>query len=187
MQQEGCDTNKKDDLDYIWLFRNFIQGYNLSNIYKIIAPDFLYQVLKGLTSKYLMHQIKGLIQSKIQARKYLGLNIPRTDSCGQEMLNINTLITTHFIQVKQFTNIIVQDSWVNIGQQIGKIYKSLLQQLVPTIVPLLKQNEGAILFIWVFVDFTILSQYILYDKSTIQYLAAAIYRIDKIKDIFLLF
>ena len=67
------------------------------------------------------------------------------------------------------------------------MYKSLLQQLVPVIVPLLKQNEGAMLFIWAFVDFTILSQYVLYNESTIQYLAAAIYKMDKIKDIFLLF
>ena len=55
MQQEGCDTNKKDNLDYIQLFYNFIWGYNLFNIYKIIVPDFLYQVLKGLTSKYLIY------------------------------------------------------------------------------------------------------------------------------------
>ena len=67
------------------------------------------------------------------------------------------------------------------------MYKFLLQQLVPIIVPLLKQNKGAMLFIQAFVDFTILSQYILYDELTIQYLAAAIYKIDKIKDIFLLF
>ena len=36
-------------------------------------------------------------------------------------------------------------------------------------------------------DFIILSQYISHNKLTIQYLAAAIYRIDKIKDIFLPF
>ena len=61
MQQEDYNTNKKkDNLNYIQLFRNFVQGHNLSNIYKIIAPNFLYQVLKGLTSKYLMYQIKGL-------------------------------------------------------------------------------------------------------------------------------
>ena len=42
MQQKGCNTNKKDNLDYIRPFRNFIQGYNLSNIYKIIAPNFLH-------------------------------------------------------------------------------------------------------------------------------------------------
>ena len=115
MQQKGCDTNKKDDLDYIWPFHNFIQGYNLSNIYKIMAPDFLHQVLKGLTSKHLIYWIKGLIQSEIQAGKYWGLNIPHTDGCGQEILNINALITTRFIQVEQFTNIMVWDSWVNVG------------------------------------------------------------------------
>jgi hypothetical protein len=43
------------------------------------------------------------------------------------------------------------------------------------------------LFIQAFIDFTILSQYISHDKLTIQYLAVAIYRINKIKDIFLLF
>ena len=36
-------------------------------------------------------------------------------------------------------------------------------------------------------NFTILSQYILYNKSTIQYLVVAIYKMDKIKDVFLLF
>ena len=61
MQQEGYNTNKKDDLNYIQPFYNFIQGYNLFNIHKIIAPDFLYQVLKGLTSKHLVYWIKGLI------------------------------------------------------------------------------------------------------------------------------
>ena len=55
MQQEGCNANKKDNLDYIQLFYNFVQGYNLSNIYKMIVLNFLYQVLKGLTSKYFMY------------------------------------------------------------------------------------------------------------------------------------
>ena len=55
MQQEGYNTDKKNNLNYIWPFRNFVWGYNLSNIYKIIAPDFLYQVLKGLTSKYFVY------------------------------------------------------------------------------------------------------------------------------------
>ena len=61
MQQEGCNINKKDDLDYIQLFCNFIQDYNLSNIYKIMAFNFLYQVLKGLTSEHFIYWIKGLI------------------------------------------------------------------------------------------------------------------------------
>ena len=144
-------------------------------------------MLKGLISEHLMHWIKGLIQNKIQARKYWGLNIPHTDSCGQEMSNVDTLITTHFAQVEQFTDMIVWDSWANIGQWTEKMYKSLLWQLVSTIALLLKQNEGAILFIWVFVDFTILSQYVSHDKSTIWYLTTAIYEMDKIKDVFLLF
>ena len=55
MQQKGCNINKKDDLNYIWPFYNFIWGYNLSNIYKIIAPDFLHQVLKGLTSEHFIY------------------------------------------------------------------------------------------------------------------------------------
>ena len=55
MQQEGCDVNKKDDLDYIQLFCNFIWGYNLSNIHKMIVPNFLYQILKGLISKHFIY------------------------------------------------------------------------------------------------------------------------------------
>jgi Plavaka transposase len=82
MQQEGCDTDKKDDSDYIRPFRNFAWGHNLSNIHKMMAPDFLHQVLKGLTSEHLMHWIKGLIQSEIQAGKYRNLNILYTDGCG---------------------------------------------------------------------------------------------------------
>ena len=61
MQQEGYNTDKKDNLNYIQLFHNFIQGYNLFNIYKMIVLDFLYQVLKGLTREHLMYWIKGLI------------------------------------------------------------------------------------------------------------------------------
>ena len=115
MQQEGYNTNKKDNLNYIQPFCNFIQRYNLSNIHKIIMPDFLHQVLKGLTNKHLIYQIKGLIQSKIQVGKYRGLNILYINGCGQEILNINILITTHFIQVERFTDIIVWDSQANIS------------------------------------------------------------------------
>ena len=100
MQQEGYNTDKKNNLDYIQLFYNFVQGYNLFNIHKIIVPNFLYQVLKGLTNKHLIYQIKGLIQSKIQARKYQGFNIPYINNYGQKILNINTLITTYFTQVE---------------------------------------------------------------------------------------
>ena len=187
MQQEGCDTDKKDDSDYIRPFRNFAWGHNLSNIHKMMAPDFLHQVLKGLTSEHLMHWIKGLIQSEIQAGKYWGLDIPRTDGCGQEMSNVDALITTRFAQVERFTDMMVWDSWANVGQWTGKMYKSLLRQLVPAIAPLLKQNEGAMLFIRAFVDFTILSQYVSHDESTIRYLAAAMSRMDKTKDVFLPF
>ena len=42
MQQEGYNTDKKDNLNYIWLFYNFVWGYNLSNIYKMMVPDFLH-------------------------------------------------------------------------------------------------------------------------------------------------
>ena len=87
----------------------------------------------------------------------MGLNIPCIDSRGQEMSNINVLITTRFAQVEQFTDIMVWDSWANIGQWTGKMYKSLLRQLVSVIAPLLKQNKGAMLFIRAFMDFTILS------------------------------
>ena len=58
--------------------------------------------------------------------------------------------------MEQFTNIIVWNSWANVSQWTGKMYKSLLQQLVFIITPLLKQNKDAMLFIWAFVDFTIL-------------------------------
>ena len=55
MQQEGYNADKKDNLNYIQPFYNFVQGYNLSNIYKIMVPDFLYQVLKGLTNEHFVY------------------------------------------------------------------------------------------------------------------------------------
>jgi len=41
------------------------------------------------------------------------------------------------------------------------------------------------LFIYAIVDFILLAEYKLYNKDTIEYLKAALYRIDKTKEVFL--
>jgi hypothetical protein len=123
----------------------------------------------------------------MQAGRYRGLDFPCADSHGQEILNVNALLTVRFAQVEQFTDMMVWNSWATIRQWTGKMYKSVLQQLVPIVAPLLKHNEGAMLFVHAFVDFALLSQYTSHDEGTIRYLAAAIYRMDKTKDVFLPF
>ena len=57
-------------------------------------------MLKSLISKYFIHWIKGLIQSEIQAGKYLGFDIPYIDGYGQEMSNVNVFIITRFAQME---------------------------------------------------------------------------------------
>ena len=53
--------------------------------------------------------------------------------------------------------------------------------------PLLYRHKGVILFIYTTVDFALLAEYKLYNKDTIEYLKAALYRIDKTKEAFLLY
>jgi len=67
------------------------------------------------------------------------------------------------------------------------MYKSLFHQVVPIITPLLYRHEGAILFIYITINFILLAKYKLYNKDIIKYLKAALYQIDKTKETFLLY
>jgi hypothetical protein len=134
-----------------------------------------------------MNWIKDLIQSEIKTGKHQYPSIPLRDGRGQEMKRVEALIGARFAQVERFTDMMIWESWATVGQWTGKMYKSLLRQLVPVMAPLLKHNEGAMLFIRAFVDFTMLSQYVSHDEATIRYLAAAIHRMDKTKNVFLPF
>ena len=51
--------------------------------------------------------------------------------------------------------------------------------------PLLYRHEGAILFIYITVNFVLLAKYKSYNKDIIKYLKATLYQIDKTKEVFL--
>jgi hypothetical protein len=53
--------------------------------------------------------------------------------------------------------------------------------------PLLYRHKGAILFIHTTVDFTLLAKYKLHNKDIIKYFKAALYQINKTKEVFLLY
>jgi hypothetical protein len=55
------------------------------------------------------------------------------------------------------------------------------------VAPLLYRHEGAILFIYTTVNFALLTEYKLYNEDTIEYLKAALYQMDKTKEVFLLY
>ena len=65
------------------------------------------------------------------------------------------------------------------------MYKSLLYQIVLVIIPLLYRHKGAILFIYTIVDFALLAKYKLYNEDIIKYFKAALYQMDKTKEVFL--
>jgi hypothetical protein len=55
------------------------------------------------------------------------------------------------------------------------------------VAPLLYGHKGAMLFIYTIVDFALLAEYELHNKDIIEYLKAALYQIDKTKEVFLLY
>jgi hypothetical protein len=52
---------------------------------------------------------------------------------------------------------------------------------------LLYRHKGAILFIYITVNFALLAEYKLHNKDIIKYFKAALYQIDKTKEAFLLY
>jgi hypothetical protein len=184
-QKENNVTRTGDDEDYIRPFRNFAWNHELSNIHEMMGPDFLHQVLKGLTGEHIMNWIRDFLQSEIQAGRAKRRNIPHEDGRGQQLPPADALLTARFAQVERCADLIVWDNWASLNQWTGKMYKSLLKQIVPVVAPLLKHNEGAMLFIRAFADFAMLSQYTTHDDITLRYMEAAIYRMDKTKDVFL--
>ncbi len=64
------------------------------------------------------------------------------------------------------------------------MYKFILQQLVLVLALLLKHYNCAILFVQAFVNFAILAQYAAYNNTTIKYIKAALYKINKTKNVF---
>ena len=52
---------------------------------------------------------------------------------------------------------------------------------------MLYRHKGAILFIYVIVNFILLAEYKLYNKDIIEYFKAVLYWMDKTKEVFLLY
>jgi len=154
----------------------------------MMAPDYLHQVLKGLLSEHLEGWITSVIEHDLQAGTLQIDTFPRADGKGQAFKSrAEALISTRFAQVERFGDMITWKSWASTHQWTGKMYKSMVRQIVPVLAPLLKQNRAAMLFVRAFVDFAILSRYTSHDANTIEYLEAALYRMDRSKDAFLAF
>jgi hypothetical protein len=52
---------------------------------------------------------------------------------------------------------------------------------------LLYKHKGAMLFIYIIVDFTLLTEYKSHNEDIIEYLKAILYQINKTKEVFLLY
>jgi hypothetical protein len=72
------------------------------------------------------------------------------------------------------------------SQWTGDEQKALIKQLVPVFVPMLS-NHTALQYVHALVDMVLLTQFIIYDDNTLQYMDAALHRINKFKNIFLEF
>ena len=183
-RQQNLQLDRSDP-EYIRPIQNFAWSHYIADIHAMMAPDLLHQLYKGVT-EHLMSWVRALLldiekgKGRVLITNHSGVKTPLSAED-----RVERLLTARFAEVKPFNGIIRWDNFAELSQWTGKMYKSLLRQIVPVMAPLLYGHEGAILFIRATVDFALLAEYESHDEDTIEYLKAALYRMDKTKEAFL--
>jgi hypothetical protein len=134
-----------------------------------MVVDILYQLFKGF-----------VMNAKDWIEKFLKIS-------GRQNKRWNTeSLSKRFRNIPLFGKLRVFPNYLNVSQWTGDKQKALIKQLVP-VLALMLSNHAALQYVYAVVDMVLLTQFIIHDNDTLQYINAVFYRIDKFKNIFLEF
>lgn len=169
------------DNDTAWVHpvKNFAWSHHLVNIHETMMIDILHQLLKG-TVTYLVRWLAELIEESIVvSRKKKGVRYDVSSAPGAIQLD------QRFRSIPLFTGMKTFQNYSSIKQWTGADRRAIVRQIVPVVAPLLSHHApAAVHYARALVDFVVLAQYTSHDEDTLRYLQHALFRINKLKDIF---
>ena len=143
------------------------------NIHEVQLPDILHQIMKGIVER-----LMTWIQKHLSVEIGSGTSGKKSTTVQQSDWEVQ--LDDRFRQVPAFPGLRVFRNFSSISQWTGVEQKALLQQIVPVVAPLLKDN-GKMHFIRAVVDFVLQAIYKSHDDTTLRYMNDALRRMDLLK------
>ena len=146
---------------------NFTEGHFAVNVYQLQTFDMLHQLMvKGLLN-YLLDWLRECVGE------------------GRTKLEAQALIDARFRAVPKFTKLRRFREFSKLSQWTGEESKEMLRIIIPVFAPLLSEKNPDILHAGrAIVDFIMLARYRSHDEATLEYMNAALERIDLLKEVF---
>jgi hypothetical protein len=166
-------TGQPDKSMWVHPRNNFAWSHWGVNIHEVMTVDILHQLWKGIFDK-----LMGMIQSHLS--KEVGSGAFGSKSTTVQGSDWELQLDDRFRQVPAFPGLRVFPNFSSISQWTGVEQKALIQQIVPVVAPLIK-DEGKMGFIRAVVDFVLQAVYKSHDDTTLRYMNDALRRIDLLK------
>ncbi len=180
-QQRQQRKNNIIENDFAWIHsvKNFAWSHMFINIHETMMINMLHQLLKKIIL-YLMLWFSRIINESVctsQKRKEIRLVL--NDASETAQLNQRFCVISSFKDMKRFVKYSTIKQWTDAN------WKSIVYQFISVIASLLIIRAfAAIHFAQAMIDFVILAQYHLHDEEILWYLEHALFRLNKLKNVF---
>ncbi|KAI9840208.1 MAG: hypothetical protein M1837_001836 [Sclerophora amabilis] len=166
--------------DWIHPVANFAWKHHHVNIHGIMMVDVLHQLLKGIImhliqwTQTLLTDVVKPTRKRRRNQTSLIVNTP-----GWVQLDHRFRQVPHYTGLKRFTHFSEVKQWTGVEQ------KAIIHQFIPVVAPLLTAHAPAALHCArAIIDFVIMARYRTHDEDTVRYMSHALYRVDKLKEVF---
>ncbi len=180
-QQRQQRKNNMIENDSAWIHsvKNFAWSHMFINIHETMMINVLHQLLKEIIL-YLMLWLSQIINESVcTSRRRKEIRLALNDASETAQLNQRFRVILSFKDMKKFVKYSMIKQWTDAD------WKSIVCQLISVIASLLiTKASAAVHFAWAVINFVILAQYHLHDEETLQYLEHALFRLNKLKNVF---
>lgn len=179
IKEQRSKRVQRTDEAWIHDVHNFAWSHHLVNIHDIMSVDILHQLLKGIVMRLIewIQELVPQILPRSRKRKQGDLRITTARPSAQ--------LDHRFSQVPSFPGLKTFKHFSAVKQWTGVEQKAIVRQLLPVITPLFVHTAPmAVLFARAVLDFVMMAQYRTHDAETLRYMDHALYRMDKLKEIF---
>ena len=178
IQRQRMKNTPTNDPSYVHPRENFAWMHYGANIHAMMMVDILHQLHKGIMMNLILWVVALLTGLYPKKRKRRG----RTDKRKIEEAPGETLLDHRFRHVPPHQGLKVFKHFSAVSQWTGVEQKALSRQLVGVVAPLLtKTKPNAMKCVRAFLDFIVLASYKSQDEDTLEYMAKALRRVDKLK------
>lgn len=168
-RQRETDIPKKDAA-WVHPRKNFAWKHVYVNIHESFTPDPLHQLYKG-TVMHCIQWVQMLLEERYPRRRLRGTG-------RRSIWQASGLVQLErrFKMVPRFPGLKILQKFSAINQWTGVEQKAMVDQLVPVLAPLLKDDPAAMHYVRALVDFIMLVRYRTHDDDTIGYMKICLRR-----------